>query len=75
MKKQCIRVILQFNNEKSLKEITINSNRVMHEVEIYEILEKLFPSHIKCNWYDINNQDGYSFEYVNGLNSVTIFRS
>ena len=60
--------------ENSMKNITIESERSLHELEVYSYLEKLCPAFIKVNYDDESTQEGYSYKYLNGLLSVVIYR-
>ena len=75
--KKYIHVLLSFSNgiKNPSKTITIESLNSMHELEIYAILEKLVPAFILVNYDDTSTQEGYSYEYKNGLSSVTIYRA
>lgn len=59
----------------SMKTITIESERNLHELEVYSYLEKLCPAFIKVNYDDESTQEGYSYQFLNGLISVVIYRS
>lgn len=74
--KKFIKVILLITNAPS-REVIIESENGLHETEIYSILEEMFPNLIYVN-HNVNievYQQGYNFEYKNGLHSVAIYRS
>ncbi len=73
--KKFIKVLLVINQKQnSIKEIEIESLHGLHELEIYILLEKLAPAFIKVNSDDPDSLEGYSYEYLNGLQSVVIYR-
>lgn len=66
-----IKVLLQFD---TLKEVSIESVNGLHELEIYLMLEKLFPFHIKVNTNDETTQEGYSYTFKRDLKTILIYR-
>lgn len=68
-----IKVILLIEGVEK-KEITIDSLRNLHEVEVYDILEDMFPAYIRVN-HCSDVIEGYNKEFLNGLYSVTIFKA
>ncbi len=74
--KKYINVILLIANQKS-KQVQIDTIDGLHEIEIYTLLEQMFPVYVFVNTnVDINiYQEGYDVEFKNGLTSVAIYRS
>jgi hypothetical protein len=74
--KKYINVILLIANQKS-KQVQIDTIDGLHEIEIYTVLEQMFPVYVFVNTnVDINiYQEGYDVEFKNGLTSVAIYRS
>ena len=66
-----IKVLLQFDD---LKEVIIESVYGLHELELYLMLEKLFPCHIKVNTDDSTTSEGYSYTFQRNLKAVLICR-
>lgn len=66
-----IKILLQFD---TLKEVSIESVDGLHELEIYLMLQKLFPYHIKVNTNDETTQEGYSYTFEGDLKTILIFR-
>ena len=71
--KKYITIVLQIQG-KPLKEVSIESADSLHELEIYSMLAKLVPTYISVNFDDESTQEGYSYTYLNGLQSVAICR-
>ena len=74
--KKYINVILLIANQKS-KQVQIDTIDGLHEIEIYTVLEQMFPVYVFVNTnVDINiYHEGYDVEFKNGLTSVAIYRS
>jgi hypothetical protein len=64
---------LQFKDKT--REVSIESVHGLHELDIYLMLEKLFPHWIKVNTNDETVQEGYSYTFKGSLYSVLIFRA
>lgn len=71
--KQFIRVLLFVENQPC-KEVEVESTRVLHEVEVYAMLEKMFPAYLSLST-DVEDMSGYALEYKNKAYSVAIYRS
>ena len=74
--KKFIRVIMLITNEKPIT-VEIESVEGLHETEIYDVLERMFPVYVYVN-HQVDEkiyQQGYNIEYKNGLHSVAIYRS
>lgn len=67
-----IKILLQFKDK--VREVSIESVNGLHELEIYLMLEKLFPHYIKVNTDDQATQEGYSYTFESDLYSVLIYR-
>jgi hypothetical protein len=67
-----LKIVLKFKGE--LKEITIDTLENLHELEIYLMLEKMFPYCINVNSNDETELQGYSFTFKGGLTTVMIYR-
>lgn len=74
--KKYINVILLITNQKS-KQVQIDTLDGLNDIEIYTMLEQMFPAYIFVNMdVDVSvYQEGYNVEFKNGLNSVAIYRS
>lgn len=74
--KNFIKVMLLITNKKPLV-VEIESIGGLHEVEIYTMLEQMFPAYIFLNMNvdETIYQMGYDVDYKNGLHSVAIYRS
>ena len=74
--KKYINVILLITNQKS-KRVQIDTLDGLNDIEIYTMLEQMFPAYIFVNMdVDVNiYQEGYNAEFKNGLHSVAIYRS
>ena len=74
--KKYINVILLITNQKS-KRVQIDTLDGLNDIEIYTMLEQMFPAYIFVNMdVDVNIfQEGYNAEFKNGLHSVAIYRS
>jgi hypothetical protein len=74
--KKYINVILLITNQKS-KQVQIDTIDGLNDIEIYTVLEQMFPAYVFVNTnVDINiYQEGYDVEFKNGLTSVAIYRS
>jgi len=74
--KKFIKVIMLITNRKPIT-VEIETIDNLHEVQIYDILEGMFPAYIYVNSKVDEKiyQEGYDVEYKNGLHSVAIYRS
>jgi len=74
--KKYINIILLITNQKS-KRVQIDTLDGLNDIEIYTMLEQMFPAYIFVNMdVDVNIfQEGYNAEFKNGLHSVAIYRS
>ena len=74
--KKYINVILLITNQKS-KRVQIDTLDGLNDIEIYTMLEQMFPAYIFVNMdVDVSiYQEGYNAEFKNGLHSVAIYRS
>ena len=76
MRKKYINVILLISNQPE-KQVQFDTIEGLHEIQIYTVLEKMFPVYIYVNTNVDENiyQEGYNVEFKNGLHSVAIYRS
>ena len=74
--KKFIRVLLLVRKQP-VKEVEIEATEGLHELEIYTILEQMFPAYIFVNLKVDEKvyQEGYNVEYKNELYAVAIYRS
>ncbi len=74
--KKFIRILLLVRKRPAI-EVEIESTEGLHELEIYTILEQMFPAYIFVNTKvdDKVYQEGYNVEYKNELYAVAIYRS
>ncbi len=74
--KKFIKAILLIKHQPA-KEVVIESTEVLHEAEIYAVLEQMFPAYIFLNMKVDEKvyQQGYNVEYKNELYAVAIYRS
>lgn len=71
-----IKVIMLITNKNPIT-VEIETIEGLHEIEIYDVLERMFPVYVYVN-HQVDEkiyQQGYNIEYKNGLNSVAIYRS
>jgi hypothetical protein len=74
--KKYIKAILLVRGQKA-REVQFDTTDNLHEMEIYTILEQMFPAYIFVNPVVDHNiyQEGYNVEFKNGLVTVAIYRS
>jgi len=71
-----IKILLVTNRrENSILTVQIETVTSLHDLEIYSYLEKMFPFMVIVNYNDENKQEGYSYEFKNGLEAVVIYRA
>ena len=73
--KKFIKIVMLITNKKPIT-VLIDTIDGLHEVEIYNVLEKMFPVYVYVNTNVDNEvyQEGYDVEFKNGLHSVVIYR-
>ena len=69
-------VLLQTNNFGDFN-LTIDSIHYLHDIEVYTTIEKMLPAYLKIHIIEVCEQysEGLKYEYLNGLYSITFFRS
>jgi hypothetical protein len=69
-------VLLQTNNNGDFN-LTIDSIECLHEIEVYTTIEKMIPAYLKIHYVEVSEEypEGLKYEYLNGLYSITFFRS
>lgn len=67
-------IILRSGAVENLQ-VQIDCTETLHELEIYLLLEEMFPAYINVNADDELQQCGYSFSFSNGALAVAIYRS
>jgi hypothetical protein len=74
--KKYINVLLLIEGRKPLQ-VQFDTTQGLHEFQIYEVLQQMFPVYIFINTNVDENiyQEGYNVEFKNGLHSVAIYRS
>jgi hypothetical protein len=74
--KKFIHVILLIEGKKP-QQVQFDTTQGLHEFQIYEVLERMFPVYIFINTNVDENiyQEGYNIEFRSGLHSVAIYRS
>ena len=74
--KKYINVLLLIEGRKPFQ-VQIDTTQGLHELQIYEVLEQMFPVliFINMNVDETIYQEGYNVEFKNGLHSVAIYRS
>ena len=74
--KKFIHVILIIEGKKP-HQVQFDTTQGLHDFQIYEVLERMFPVYIFINTNVDENiyQEGYNIEFRNGLHSVAIYRS
>ena len=71
--KELIKVILTFKGAAA-KVIIIETCEKLHETEIYEIIEKMFPFNFSIH-YSSEMPEGYKTEYKNNLIALSIYKT